>query len=944
MGIQALPDTTVRAIGATQVLTDPAALVKELVDNALDAHANSISVEIHHNTLDIIQVRDNGHGIAPEDRPLVARRYCTSKLLDYDDLQGIGGSSLGFRGEALASAAELSGSLTISTRIEGEQVGSALKINQKGEVVGQDRASLPVGTCVKITDFIKANPVRRQVTLKNADACLKKIKRCLQAYAFARPNVRYSLRVLKAKNTKGDWVYAPKLNGNIEDAAIKLIGSACASQCLWSVLEHEGFSFQAFLPRPDADASKIGGHGSFISVDARPVSSARGHFKQIGKAFREALKSGGSQFDDVKEPFLHLEIRCPDDSYDINVEPAKDDVAFEDAAKVIEGVKTLFAAVYTHRAEDQILPGSSQPNQEVGISMDDSVVGREVGPPEETTFNETVNTTSTGFNGDEVADEPSLPPDAREDQQATPEPRRTFRSTMYGCDEDDLELLDAQPQVDRTAADMEELRQANKDINVSNPWILAKLNSSLRRPDIQQPSPRDDTPLQQIGVVSSPIRPNPRSLEPDQATLPTPRPSSPSPPAFHPSDHVPNMRLARNGNLIGGPTLPAPQMYTPVHSSDPNEPEDPRLRRQHQSPAYNYGLSPQRPDAPAGTPLEAIPDISTRPSRSLRKQAPQSRVNKPFVPPMRDGPPREKVWFDHLENVESSPRPRPRPRQPNESHGLVVQGELGDLVEDARPLTPPRRNRDIRDFVGARDGDVVACKSEARNYPRRPDRVEDEGQENRAVAERTHHSTGDLRRHGFVRASDVADMNEELNSPEKTPANHSKRRKTSERQPLHDLSTNTPTVHTPEAPAADEEHRPTTTTSSRAPSRRRSSHKLGRTKSSKLPLERTPAGQATHTLILPTPVSIDRISKLAGKIDEERSLLGFNSPAVGFEDVFSADPPGLEGLARSLHGLLVREGEEVGMEGLFEEVKKAFERHSTAGGEEGGDDDIMSSI
>ena len=125
MSIQALPETAVRAIGASQVLTDPSAVVKELVDNALDARATSIAVEIHANTLDVIQVRDNGHGIPPQDRPLVARRYCTSKLTDADDLASIGGSSLGFRGEALTSAAEMSGGMTVSTRVEGEQVATS---------------------------------------------------------------------------------------------------------------------------------------------------------------------------------------------------------------------------------------------------------------------------------------------------------------------------------------------------------------------------------------------------------------------------------------------------------------------------------------------------------------------------------------------------------------------------------------------------------------------------------------------------------------------------------------------------------------------------------------------------------------------------------------------------------------------------------------------------
>ena len=134
MSIQALPQKTVRAIGSAQVLTDPASLVKELVDNAIDARATNISIEISTNTLDSVQVRDNGHGIAPADRALACKRYCTSKIRDFGDLKSLGGRSLGFRGEALASAAELSSQISIITRVEGEDVAACLSVGQNGEV------------------------------------------------------------------------------------------------------------------------------------------------------------------------------------------------------------------------------------------------------------------------------------------------------------------------------------------------------------------------------------------------------------------------------------------------------------------------------------------------------------------------------------------------------------------------------------------------------------------------------------------------------------------------------------------------------------------------------------------------------------------------------------------------------------------------------------------
>ena len=136
MSIQALPQNTIRTLGATLTITDPTSLVKELIDNALDANATSLFVEISANTLDVVQVRDGGHGVAPQDRDLIARRYCTSKIRSLDDLKGIGGTSLGFRGEALAAAAELSGEMIVTTRVDGEQVADAVKIGRNGEVVG----------------------------------------------------------------------------------------------------------------------------------------------------------------------------------------------------------------------------------------------------------------------------------------------------------------------------------------------------------------------------------------------------------------------------------------------------------------------------------------------------------------------------------------------------------------------------------------------------------------------------------------------------------------------------------------------------------------------------------------------------------------------------------------------------------------------------------------
>ena len=134
MPIEALPPDTVRSIGATQILTDSCSVVKELIDNSLDACALAIFVEVSANSLDVIQVKDNGPGIHPDDRAMLGKPHCTSKIKTFVDLSDIGGKSLGFRGQALASAAAICESMILSTRVDSEHTGVRLTINRQGRI------------------------------------------------------------------------------------------------------------------------------------------------------------------------------------------------------------------------------------------------------------------------------------------------------------------------------------------------------------------------------------------------------------------------------------------------------------------------------------------------------------------------------------------------------------------------------------------------------------------------------------------------------------------------------------------------------------------------------------------------------------------------------------------------------------------------------------------
>ncbi|KOS38324.1 hypothetical protein ACN38_g10866 [Penicillium nordicum] len=385
MPIEALPQKTIRAIGSTSVISDPYSVVKELIDNALDASATSLQIEISQNTVDIIQLKDNGHGISPEDQQYVCKRAFTSKIRTLDDLKIVGGSSLGFRGEALASAAEMSGVLAVTTRVESEVAGRCLKYGRNGEVIGTQRTSHPVGTTVRITDFLKHIPVRRQTALKGAARNLTRIKKLLQAYAIAQPSKRLSLKVLKAKNENGNWTYAPSADASISDAALKVAGTETSSSCAVKrlssqktdgnqrgQLDQEEYEAIAVLPKTQFDTPRINNAGQYISVDGRPLSSSRGIGHEIVKIFKPYVRVAASRSESSKsvvDPFLCLQIRCPRGTYDVNIEPAKDDLLFEDRDLVLTLVENLFSDHYggIDGAETR---NSNQGKQDAGKSFE----------------------------------------------------------------------------------------------------------------------------------------------------------------------------------------------------------------------------------------------------------------------------------------------------------------------------------------------------------------------------------------------------------------------------------------------------------------------------------------------------------------------------------------------------------------------------------------------
>ncbi|KGO46266.1 DNA mismatch repair protein, C-terminal [Penicillium expansum] len=501
MPIEALPQKTIRAIGSTSVISDPYSVVKELVDNALDASATSLQIEISQNTVDIIQLKDNGHGISPEDHQHVCKRTFTSKIRTLDDLKNVGGSSLGFRGEALASVAEMSGVLAVTTRVQSEVAGLCLKYGRNGELTESQRTSHPVGTTVRITDFLKHIPVRRQTALKGATKNLTRIKKLLQAYAIAQPSKRLSLKVLKAKNENNNWTYAPSADASLSDAALKVAGTDVSASCIMKRLssqntagnnrgssdqkEHEAI---AFLPKTQFDTSKINNAGQYISVDGRPLSSSRGIGHEIAKIFKPYVRAAASKNQSpksVSDPFLCLQIRCPRGTYDVNIEPTKDDLLFEDRDLVLALVENLFRDQYgeINGTETRI------PNQgkEDAYKSDGGLGGFEL--------------LMARKPATELSTQPSNPDNPlNEAVTHTPLSQKPLRSE-YDISPVVPSSINGPESPDESAS------ARNKRSSFVNPWSISRINASFQTPRGGSNSPNQTSPINlSSGSVQGSIR------------------------------------------------------------------------------------------------------------------------------------------------------------------------------------------------------------------------------------------------------------------------------------------------------------------------------------------------------------------------------------------------------------------------------------------------------
>ncbi|QLG63433.1 DNA mismatch repair endonuclease MutL [Halorarum salinum] len=363
--IRSLDDQTVREIAAGEVVERPASVVKELVENALDAGADRVAVAVENGGIDGVRVRDDGAGMPPEQLPKAVAKHATSKLGGVDDLDS-GVATLGFRGEALHTVGAVA-ELTVRSRPPAADAGAELTVNH-GDEGTVEPAGCPVGTTVEVRDLFGETPARRKF-LGTPATEFDRINAVVSAYALANPDVAVSLE------HGGREVFASNGDGHLRSAVLAVYGREVAESMVDVDRGAEA-----------SGDSNEGGEGT-VSVSglvSHPETTRAGREYLTtfvnGRWVRESDLRGavvdayGGQLAPDRYPFAALFVDVPADAVDVNVHPRKTEVRFDDDAGVVGSVhEAVREALLDHGLLRSSAPrGRSAPDE---ATVDPEVVG-----------------------------------------------------------------------------------------------------------------------------------------------------------------------------------------------------------------------------------------------------------------------------------------------------------------------------------------------------------------------------------------------------------------------------------------------------------------------------------------------------------------------------------------------------------------------------------------
>ena len=354
--IRRLPKNVSDKIAAGEVVERPVSVVKELIENAIDAGASAISVSILGGGIDEMMIADNGKGIGAEDVSLAFEKHATSKIFSENDLELI--STQGFRGEALASIAAVS-MVEMKTKRKEDEMGTIIKIN--GSHIDRiDPAGLPDGTSVIVGNLFYNVPARKKF-LKKAPQEAAYISDLLSRYILAFPEISFHY------TSQDKTIYHSPGNGDLEAALYSVYGNAVMDQLVFVSHESNEIKVFGYTSRPGT-VLKNRRAGS-VFVNRRYVRNSALH-DMVKNAYGETLVKGDT-------PLFALNIVLPLSAVDVNVHPNKLQVRFKDATAVEYVIKEAVSAS-CRNIRGQIAPPfprpESQPTSRVEMSAPDSVI------------------------------------------------------------------------------------------------------------------------------------------------------------------------------------------------------------------------------------------------------------------------------------------------------------------------------------------------------------------------------------------------------------------------------------------------------------------------------------------------------------------------------------------------------------------------------------------
>lgn len=339
--IHLLDDSTINKIAAGEVVERPASVVKELVENAIDAGADRIEVEILAGGTSFIRVTDNGKGMSMEDAQMAVKRHATSKIREVSDLNTIG--TLGFRGEALPTIASVS-RFTMLTREPGADLGTHVSITG-GRDLDIQEAGCGIGTTIQVEDLFFNTPARKKF-LKTNHTETAHINDFLVKLALSHPEIAFRL----ISNNKAA-VSTPG-NGDLKDTIRAIYGEKVAQSLLNLEFVGEEISVDGFITKPSMLKSSRGWQ-TFI-VNGRIIGN-RAIAKAIDNAYKSLIPKAGF-------PLAVLNIQVPQRTIDVNVHPQKSELKFEDESSVF---KAVYKAVH-----DAIRPAVDRSLKEVAAVVE----------------------------------------------------------------------------------------------------------------------------------------------------------------------------------------------------------------------------------------------------------------------------------------------------------------------------------------------------------------------------------------------------------------------------------------------------------------------------------------------------------------------------------------------------------------------------------------------